>query len=242
MMLYYYCVLLCIICLYSNRGITSYKINTLSRRTTLTSLSWSNTLADITTNTITTSSSTTTNKIDIKQALFHDLSHIVNLRISVFFPNYKTDVSFHNTILDKIRKRHCAGAVIFMAINNDNPIMKLKGGIVGTIELSGTDFIGTDMQSMGAEKKLYVTDLAVRNDIRREGVGTKLLKKVEEYAANEGYKEIYLHVEIDNGPAMNLYLQNNYNVVPIIDCVTNFAQCRLVKPPDQYIMLSKQIN
>ena len=95
---------------------------------------------------------------------------------------------------------------------------------------------------MGAEKKLYVTDLAVRNDVRREGVGTKLLKKVEEYAANEGYKEIYLHVEIDNGPAMNLYLQNNYNIVPITNIVTNFAQCRLVKPPDQYIMLSKQIN
>ena len=172
MMLYYYCILLSIICLYSNHNVISYKINKLSRSTTITSLSWSNTLTDI------TSTLTTPIDITVKPASFHDLSHIVNLRISVFFPNYKTDVSFHNTILDKIRTRHCNGAVILMAINNDymnNPIMKLKGGIVGTIELSGTDFIGTDMQNMGAERKLYVTDLAVRNDVRREGVGTRLL-------------------------------------------------------------------
>ena len=65
--------------------------------------------------------------------------------------------------------RHVNGAVIFMAFNNDymnNPITKLKGGIIGTIELSGTDFVGTDMENMGADRKLYVTDLAVRNDFK----------------------------------------------------------------------------
>jgi len=236
---FYYFIIICILFFYKTN---SFKQSTSSIQSIKSSLSWSNALAEIETNTI---SSIKNTDITIKQASFHDLSNIVNLRMNVFFPKFQTDVSFHISILEKIRMRHVNGAVILMAFNNDyinNPIMKLKGGIVGTIELSGSDFIGTDMETMGADRKLYVTDLAVRNDFRRLGVATQLLKTVEEYAKKEQYKEIYLHVEVENESAKNLYLRNNYNIVPQYNCVTQFSNTRLVKPAECYIMLSKQIN
>lgn len=254
----YYTLFCCILVVFfcnssSNRGsnVNSYSIKTTSIRSIGTSLSWSNVLTDLDTN-IDTNTKTSINTIKnipavditVKQASFFDLSNIVNLRMNVFFPKFQTDVSFYQSILDKIRTRHVNGAVIFMAINNDmnDPIMKLKGNIIGTIEVSGTDFIGTTMQSMGADSKLYVTDLAVRNDMRRLGVATSLLKAVEQYAKNNMFKEIYLHVEVDNESAKNLYLTNGYNIVPLYECVENFAKLRLVKPAECYVMLSKQIS
>jgi ribosomal protein S18 acetylase RimI-like enzyme len=233
----YYIIIICILLIYKTDSFKSSVSSSIIK----TSLSWSNSLAEIETNT----PNNLKTDLTIKQASFHDLGNVVNLRMNVFFPKFQTDVSFHSSILEKIRMRHVNGAVIFMAFNNDymnNPIMKLKGGIIGTIELSGTDFVGTDMENMGADRKLYVTDLAVRNDFRRLGVATLLLKAVEEYARKEGYKEIYLHVEVENESAKNLYLRNNYNIVPQYNCVTQFAQSRLVRPYECYVMLSKQIN
>ena len=57
----------------------------------------------------------------------------------------------------------------------------------------------------------------------------------------QGYKEIYLHVEVENESAKNLYLRNNYNIVPKYNSVIQFAQTRLVRPAECYVMLSKQI-
>lgn len=97
------------------------------------------------------------------------------------------------------------------------------------------------MENIGSKRKLYVTDLAVRNDMRRIGIATLLLKAVEQYAINEKYDEIYLHVDVDNETAKNLYLRNNYNIVPTYDFVNDFAQHRLVKPAECYTMLSKTL-
>ena len=69
---------------------------------------------------------------------------------------------------------------------------------VGTVELNDFDFRGTSMEAVGSPRKLYVADLAVREDCRRMGVATALLAAVEAYAMNALYEAIYLHVENHN--------------------------------------------
>lgn len=47
---------------------------------------------------------------------------------------------------------------------------------IGTLEFNSFDFNGTSMESVGASRKLYIADLAIRNEYRRNGIATSLLQ------------------------------------------------------------------
>lgn len=113
--------------------------------------------------------------------------------------------------------------------------------LLGAVEFSPNDFKGTSMANIGSDRKLYVADLAVRNDARRNGVATQLLKEIEYYALKNSYEDIYLHVEVDNIAARNMYTKLGYNEVPKYDWATMFTESRLHKSVDQYVFLWKSM-
>lgn len=60
----------------------------------------------------------------------------------------------------------------------------------------------------------YISNLAVKNIYRRQGIATKLLTQCEQISRNWGYQEIRLHVLANNYSAQKLYLARGYKFIP----------------------------
>ncbi len=60
----------------------------------------------------------------------------------------------------------------------------------------------------------YISNLAVKNIYRRQGIAKKLLTQCEQVCRNWGYQEIRLHVLADNNAAQKLYLSMGYKFIP----------------------------
>ena len=80
--------------------------------------------------------------------------------------------------------------------------------IIGTVELS----IRHSCSWQGKKKYIYLANLAVREEYRRQGVGSKLLQQCEIVAHYWGFERIYLHVLAGNHQGQQLYLQNGYTI------------------------------
>lgn len=187
----------------------------------------------------------TTNDITIRPAKFHDLSSVINLRVNVFHPEYVTSAPFHTTSLQKIRKRMDDGAVCLIAhCNSDNRKFgnMLFGKILGTVEFSPFDFLNTAMEPIGAPRKVYAADLAIRRETRRMGIATSLLNEIEAYCRAKQYQEIYMHVEAHNTIARRLYEKCGYVELPFCSASIAFTQSRLQKPVDNYVFIKKCIS
>lgn len=191
-------------------------------------------------------------KLIIREVLMHELMQVVALRIDVFYPEFKAITSFHLRILDKLRQRLnnegvCLIAVISDSLGQSQPTWsqphwsQRQKKILGTVEMCPNDFKNTSMEFIGQERKLYAMDLAVQSESRRSGIGSSLLQAMERYARQEDYKEIYLHVEVDNASARKLYSKHGYVELPPTTWAVTFTQQRLHKPPNCYVLLWKEI-
>ena len=61
----------------------------------------------------------------------------------------------------------------------------------------------------------YISNLAVKKNYRRRGIGSQLLHKCEEIALDWGYQEIRLHVLDRNYSAKQLYAHNGYQICQV---------------------------
>lgn len=78
--------------------------------------------------------------------------------------------------------------------------------IVGTIEISLRNPYG-----WGSKKKYpYISNLAVKEDFRRQGIASQLLQKCEEIAQSWGFENLLLHVLAENHAGQKVYLHNGY--------------------------------
>lgn len=151
--------------------------------------------------------------------------------------------------MDKIRKRITEEGSICLTVERNtyaNGVSKsgglFYGNTVGTVEFSPGDFAGTAMESIGAPRKVYVADLAIRADARRMGLATKMLEGIELYCQQKKYQEIYLHVEVENYIARKLYQKLGYVELAPEDHVIAFTETRLQKAATGYILLRKSVD
>ncbi len=85
---------------------------------------------------------------------------------------------------------------------------------------SGDDLMGTVEMALRhphlfqftQAKYLYLSNLAVRAECRRQGVAYHLLTACESIALSWGFQDIYLHVLEDNYQARRLYLKTGYKL------------------------------
>ena len=82
--------------------------------------------------------------------------------------------------------------------------------IVGTAEIAlrSTSFW------QNQPKYPYISNLAVKQEYRRLGIGSQLLNKCEQITLDWGYHEIRLHVLDCNNSAKQLYGCNGYQILP----------------------------
>lgn len=187
--------------------------------------------------------------VNIREASYADLLSVSSLRVNVFYPELVTNGAFHTRILEKLRVRKDDGAVCLIAMENAKssdlgPTSYHYPYVLGTVEFSPADFKNTSMEFIGDSKKLYAMDLAVRKCARRYGLATRLLNSIEIYAANHGYREVYLHVEVENEAARYLYAKCGYVEVDLVEneWAREFTSKRLHKPPDSYVFLYKSLS
>ncbi len=186
---------------------------------------------------------------DVREANLYEVENVVNLRMSVFFPELTHEKKFQSSIKDKIIERKINGAMVFIAtMRCDSHFFRMmdlpspsRDHLIGTVEISPNDFKNTSMEDIGAKRKLYLADLAVVNSARRLGVATKLLQKVESIAIKNEYQEIYLHVDKKNDIAQRLYTKNGYQELTETYYTTSFTETRLSNSPGEYIMYGKQL-
>ena len=76
----------------------------------------------------------------------------------------------------------------------------LEGGIVGYIGLSG----------QFAPKTAWITDCAVREDMRRQGIGTALVLAAQEWASENGFRKTILEMQSKNHPAIQMARKLGY--------------------------------
>ena len=65
-------------------------------------------------------------------------------------------------------------------------------------------------------KRVYISRLIVKNEYRRQGIGKKLVEFIIEIAKNMGYSEISIGVDLDNYPALRLYVNYGFDKIVYI--------------------------
>jgi ribosomal protein S18 acetylase RimI-like enzyme len=159
------------------------------------------------------------NDIVVRIATPNDDVDIANLRLSVF-SDFSPDM--HNQFCFRscqaIAARRLRGAVCVVATTTQTNRACVEGSqphlVLGTAECSFHEFVGTRLgDSRLTNSILYITEVAVNPSARRRGIGTKLLSAIDVYARKKGIESLYLHVDVKNNGALNMYHKAGYREV-----------------------------
>lgn len=140
---------------------------------------------------------------DLLVELQNYLIDIDDWHTQVMLPEYREG----NFQMD-IKKVNTQEGKIYLAIENDLII----GLIMGVVE----DKDEVDKLTNDCAKTGSVIELIVKNNIRGNGIGKKLLEKVEEYFKSINCKRINIEVFGPNKKGLNFYEKNNYIIRDMI--------------------------
>jgi len=175
----------------------------------------------------------------IRTARQHDLSTLATVLTECFHPQtgmaaWMTPI-FRLGIYEDLRHRFYARephAVCLVAVDAASQAGKRSladGAIAGTVELS---LRYPPFWSAHRQRYLYISNLAVHPDYRRQGVAKRLLYVCEQIALDWGYTDLYLHVLDNNDSARQLYRQTGF-----MDTSTDFRlSAFLFRRPQQMLM------
>lgn len=93
--------------------------------------------------------------------------------------------------------------------------------------------VGNWLEREAADDEWYVDALAVLNNWRHKGIGTRLLQTAEQQARQHHYPKIALHVAQNNKSALDLYMRLHY-VVTQQTFLYQRPYVRMVKPLEQW--------
>ncbi len=149
--------------------------------------------------------------INIREAKLKDVKALTEVLTLSFHPS-EGWLSFLQPILklgvyEDLRSR-LRGIVPYycclVAVELSTTPQKTKEKVIGTIELS--------LRSGFNGHYLYISNLAVLESHRRQGIAKQLLRKCEAIASKWGYDTLNLHVLDNNDAAKQLYLSNGYQI------------------------------
>ena len=89
-------------------------------------------------------------------------------------------------------------------------IYTIDGAYIGEISVV-TDAGDPDYTVPG--QRLYLSRLIVKEEYRRQGIGRKLVDFIVRKAAEQGYRELSIGVDLDNYPAIKLYWAAGFDTV-----------------------------
>jgi ribosomal protein S18 acetylase RimI-like enzyme len=125
---------------------------------------------------------------------------------------------FRMGIYEDLRSRlrnkspHQACLVAICTPNSASPNPQSANSIAGTIEIS---LRSQHLLQPRNSQHLYLSNLAVRAEYRRQGVAQQLLNTCERIALEWGHRDLYLHVLENNYKARRLYMKAGYRLLRI---------------------------
>ncbi len=138
---------------------------------------------------------------DIKDLLVELQEYIQNIDIegyNILQKNYRK--LYFEKVLNDVKNYK---GKIFL-YEEDNKIVGLVVGIVNNDEIETYDF--------KAPKRGRITELVISKNVRSKGIGTVLLKYMEDYLKSIGCKDILIGVFAYNDNAVKFYRKNGYHV------------------------------
>lgn len=78
-------------------------------------------------------------------------------------------------------------------------------------------------------QRIYVSRLIVKYEYRRQGIGRKLVDFITEKAKSQDYTEMSIGVDLDNYPAIKLYMEAGFDKVIYIGEDTQGKYLKLLK-------------
>ena len=97
--------------------------------------------------------------------------------------------------------------------NRTTYVYTIDGEFVGEISVVKD---ADDVDYTIPEKRLYVSRLIVKEGYRRQGIGRKLVSFIIEEAKAQGYSELSIGVDVENYPALKLYIDSGFDKVVFI--------------------------
>lgn len=113
------------------------------------------------------------------------------------------DMEKHKELADKFYQELLSG-------NRITYICKDGGEFIGEISLV-KDMNDTDYTI--PNQRVYVSRLIVKPEYRRQGIGKTLVEYVTDNAKQLGYTEMSIGVDLDNYPALKLYIDCGFDKV-----------------------------
>lgn len=132
-------------------------------------------------------------EITIRRAKISDLEEIYQIEVECF-PEDAFTLSFIKSLIED------PDFIFLVATLNE----RIAGFVVGALE----NFRG---KTVG-----HIYSIDVKSEYRGRGIGSLLLKSIEETLREAGAKECYLEVRIDNLVARSLYFKFGYRVFRVL--------------------------
>jgi ribosomal protein S18 acetylase RimI-like enzyme len=102
---------------------------------------------------------------------------------------------YKDNIVRKEIQEHLVGRRVLL-------VAEASGQLVGTVQFVPTH---EDKDLADGETTAYLEALEVREDYRKRGLGTHLVRTVERISIERGFRRLTFMVEPDNEPALSLY-------------------------------------
>ncbi|KAL3911707.1 MAG: hypothetical protein SGILL_007176 [Bacillariaceae sp.] len=161
--------------------------------------------------------------VDVRVATPGDDLDIANLRLSVFSdftPQTRKLFCDRSCHLLATRRQHGATCLVAqepkrsLLLSPASSSMR-RDPIVGTAEISFHEFAGTRLGRARKENSiLYVTEVAVNSKFRRKGIAQLMMDAVDKVADIRKVETIFLHVDVENRAALQLYANAGFRKLP----------------------------
>jgi ribosomal protein S18 acetylase RimI-like enzyme len=168
---------------------------------------------------------TTTSTLIIRHANLKDIQQMSDILTRSFHPPIGLMYWFYPLlklgVCEDIRTRLRSSSPHYnclVATKSGNQLSTAKQEIVGTVEIS----LRKAYHWYHCKQYIYIANLAVNPNYRRQGIATKLLRKCEQIAYSWGFESIYLHVLDNNNQARKLYFNNHYKIKQIESNLLNW--------------------
>lgn len=148
----------------------------------------------------------------IRQAQNSDISELAETIVTSFY-DYSGILSLlypvlQFTVAEDLRYRLRANSSLYRCLVATIINEQAQSAIAGTVEISLKNSLWS------AEPQYpYISNLAVKNFYRRQGIAKQLLAQCEQIAISWGYDTIQLHVLSHNYSAKQLYLNSGYQII-----------------------------
>ena len=153
----------------------------------------------------------TTTKIKVRQMRDDDIAPIAKLYISAFSePPWNEKWAINDVIRDITHARSQEHPIMLVAVSGDTPV-----GFTWGYSLRSRDF--PFLEGQISARSMYVDEIAVCNEFRKQGLGTLLCTNLINMARHIDFEEVVLRTDLRNNSSMKLFSSLGFREIGISD-------------------------